>query len=79
MNVKYTENDAKDVARRLKVDYSTVTGWCRRGLINFIVEKKNVAIPMNSTEKAVLANLQIVTSVTLDTKVVTNGWNEVKE
>ena len=41
MNVKYTENDAKDVARRLKVDYSTVTGWCRRGLINFIDVSNN--------------------------------------
>ena len=44
----------------------------------FTVEK-NVTIFMNSTEKAVLANIQIVTSVTLDTKVVMNGWNEVKE
>ena len=44
----------------------------------FTVEK-NVTIPMNSTEKAVLANIQIVTSVTLDTKDVMNGWNEVKE
>lgn len=32
---------------------------------------------MNSTEKVVLANIQIVTSATLDTKVVMNGWNEV--
>ena len=44
----------------------------------FTVEK-NVTIPMNSTEKAALVNIQIVTSVTLDTKVVMNGWNEVKE
>lgn len=41
MNVKFNENDAKDVARRLKVDYSTVTGWCRRGLINFIDVSSN--------------------------------------
>ncbi len=46
--------------------------------MSFIVEK-NVTIPMNGTEKAVLANIQIVTSVILDTKVVTNGWNEVEE
>lgn len=36
MNVAYTENNAADVAKRLKVDYSTVTGWCRRNIIDYI-------------------------------------------
>lgn len=36
MNVPYNEINAKDAAKRIGVDYSTVIGWCRRGLINFI-------------------------------------------
>lgn len=36
MNVPYTEINLSDAAKRIGVDYSTVAGWCRRGLINFI-------------------------------------------
>ena len=43
MNVAYTENNAADVAKRLKVDYSTVTGWCRRNIIDYVDVSGGVA------------------------------------
>ena len=34
MNTPYNVYNAKEAADILKVDYSTVSGWCRRGIIN---------------------------------------------
>lgn len=36
MNVAYDRISASDAARAIGVDYSTVSGWCREGKINFI-------------------------------------------
>lgn len=36
MNVPYNEINLTDAAKRIGVDYSTIAGWCRKGLINFI-------------------------------------------
>ena len=36
MNTPYNQLSAADAANMLGVDYSTVTDWCNRGLINFI-------------------------------------------
>lgn len=34
MNAPYNVLNAKEAANVLKVDYTTVSGWCRRGIIN---------------------------------------------
>lgn len=36
MNVKFDEISAQDAARMIGVDYTTITGWCRRNLINYV-------------------------------------------
>ena len=35
MNVPYNQISAKDSAKMIGIDYSTVAGWCRKNIINY--------------------------------------------
>jgi hypothetical protein len=41
MNVGFADINAADAAKMIGVDYSTLTGWCRRRLINFVDVSEN--------------------------------------
>ena len=46
MNVSYKDINTKDAATMLKLHPSTVSGWCQRGVINFMdVSEKGSTVP----------------------------------
>ena len=55
MNVAYNEISVQDAAKMLGVDKSTVAGWCRKNVINFInlsdgTKKGRYMIPENEVQ-----------------------------
>ena len=55
MNVKYYDISASDAASMLKLDKTTVSGWCRSGKINFI----DVSEPTSSQPRYMLKEEEV--------------------
>ena len=55
MNAKFNQISSSDAAKTLGVDRTTVTGWCKRGIINYI----DVSEPNSTVARYVLSEEEV--------------------